>query len=69
MNGKLCTKRSNIKHNRNLGTVLFATTDGTIHKSPSRPPDPTPDMRDTTHFDTINDGSIDDNFDDQCWML
>ena len=38
MHGKLCTKRSNVKHNRNLGTVLYASTDGTVHKSPGRPP-------------------------------
>lgn len=65
MNGKLCTKRSNVKRNRNLGTVFHAIADGIVYpSSPGRPPDSSPDMHDTTHFDTVNDGSLEDYLDD-----
>ena len=56
MNGKLCTKRSNVKCNQNLGTVFHATEDGFVH--PGRPPDALPALRDTTHLDLANDKDI-----------
>jgi deoxyuridine 5'-triphosphate nucleotidohydrolase len=69
MNGKLCTKRSNVKRNRNLGTVFHATDDGFVHTgrppdAPDPSPDLSPDLRDTTHINIANDKDIETYLDD-----